>query len=220
MRVPKPLLLGHRGARRYKPENTLAAFDLALRHGCDGFEFDVRVTSDGHALICHDPAYADFPIASTPYTNRVMHELVEFESVIALYRSAFLDIELKVREAVPHVVAAVTKYGLKDSFVASSFLPEALRDLHAASSSMSLGLIADNAEALAEWKNLPVAYVLPEQDLLTPELLSEAQAAGKKVIPWTVNDPIRMQAFLEMGVDGLISDDTLLLRHTADAVTQ
>jgi glycerophosphoryl diester phosphodiesterase len=53
----RPLLLGHRGLRvpQAPPENTFAAFDLALQHGCDGFEFDVRLTGDGRAVICHDP---------------------------------------------------------------------------------------------------------------------------------------------------------------------
>ena len=48
-----PLLLGHRGARVGKsiPENTLASFDLALASGCDGFEFDVRLTADGQAVV-------------------------------------------------------------------------------------------------------------------------------------------------------------------------
>ncbi len=55
MTAARPLLLGHRGARRAAPENTLEAFDLALAHGCDGFEFDVRMTRDGRCVICHDP---------------------------------------------------------------------------------------------------------------------------------------------------------------------
>src|SRR5258707_13497727 len=50
----RPILLGHRGASKYLPENTFEAFDLALQHGCDGFELDVRRTSDEVALICHD----------------------------------------------------------------------------------------------------------------------------------------------------------------------
>jgi len=52
----RPLLLGHRGARAEKsiPENTLASFDCALAQGCDGFEFDVRLSADGQPVICHD----------------------------------------------------------------------------------------------------------------------------------------------------------------------
>ncbi|MCU1303492.1 MAG: glycerophosphoryl diester phosphodiesterase, partial [Candidatus Sulfotelmatobacter sp.] len=50
-----PLLLGHRGVRAEKsiPENSLPSFDLALAQGCDGFEFDVRLSADGQAVICH-----------------------------------------------------------------------------------------------------------------------------------------------------------------------
>ena len=61
----RPLLLGHRGARSLKtiPENTLASFDRALADGCDGFEFDVRLTSDGAAVICHDPETEGVEIA-------------------------------------------------------------------------------------------------------------------------------------------------------------
>src|SRR6266581_1694160 len=52
-----PLLLGHRGARAFTsiPENSFASFDLAIEQGCDGFEFDVRLTGCGRALVCHNP---------------------------------------------------------------------------------------------------------------------------------------------------------------------
>ena len=75
----RPLLLGHRGSRRglYPskrnsgvgwgsrgvPENTFAAFDKALRDGCDGFEFDVRLSADRRPVICHDPHLHGFDIA-------------------------------------------------------------------------------------------------------------------------------------------------------------
>ena len=62
---PKPLLLGHRGAKSYAPENTIEAFELALQHGCDGFEFDVRFTADAQAVICHDPKFNRVEIATS-----------------------------------------------------------------------------------------------------------------------------------------------------------
>src|SRR5438128_11652223 len=65
MAMRSPLLLGHRGARASKtiPENTLASFDLALERGCDGFEFDVRLSADGRAVICHDTKFSGLEIA-------------------------------------------------------------------------------------------------------------------------------------------------------------
>jgi glycerophosphoryl diester phosphodiesterase len=48
------LNIGHRGAAGEAPENTLAAFDLALREGADGIEFDVHQSSDGVPVVIHD----------------------------------------------------------------------------------------------------------------------------------------------------------------------
>lgn len=47
-------LIGHRGASQEAPENTLASFSRALDMGADGIEFDVQLTSDGHAVVVHD----------------------------------------------------------------------------------------------------------------------------------------------------------------------
>jgi glycerophosphoryl diester phosphodiesterase len=49
-----PLKIGHRGAAGEAPENTLASFELALRHGADGIEFDVQLSSDGVPMVIHD----------------------------------------------------------------------------------------------------------------------------------------------------------------------
>lgn len=48
------LNIGHRGAAGVAPENTLAAFDLALRQGAEGIEFDVHLSSDGVPVVLHD----------------------------------------------------------------------------------------------------------------------------------------------------------------------
>jgi glycerophosphoryl diester phosphodiesterase len=49
-----PIGFAHRGARAHAPENTIAAFELALRLGATGLESDVWVTADGEAVLDHD----------------------------------------------------------------------------------------------------------------------------------------------------------------------
>ena len=50
-----PLNIAHRGASGEAPENTLAAFNLALRQGAKGIEFDVHLSSDEIPIVIHDP---------------------------------------------------------------------------------------------------------------------------------------------------------------------
>ena len=102
-----PLLLGHRGARAFRhiPENTLESFELCLQHGCDGFEFDVRQSADGQAVICHDPTTRGMKIATTPSEELTLPTL---EQVLEKFSSrAFLDIELKVAGLEPQTLAAL-----------------------------------------------------------------------------------------------------------------
>src|SRR5438105_809616 len=104
-----PLLLGHRGARSTDapPENTFAAFDLALDSGCDGFEFDVRLTVDQEAVICHDATHAGVHISTATASDCA--GLCTLRSVFARYHvRAFLDIELKVPGLSGRVLADVT----------------------------------------------------------------------------------------------------------------
>src|ERR1700733_8255029 len=92
-----PLLLGHRGARAQKsvPENTVASFERALGGGGDGFEFDVRLTADGEAVVAHHAKVGSIEIARA--AGGTLAELPRLDQVLRGYqRSAFLDIELKV----------------------------------------------------------------------------------------------------------------------------
>jgi glycerophosphoryl diester phosphodiesterase len=50
----KPLIIGHRGASALAPENTIVAFERAMRDGADGIEFDVRLARDRVAVVIHD----------------------------------------------------------------------------------------------------------------------------------------------------------------------
>jgi glycerophosphoryl diester phosphodiesterase len=52
--LPRPTIFAHRGASAYAPENTLAAFELAVRQGADAIELDVKLCADGYVVVIHD----------------------------------------------------------------------------------------------------------------------------------------------------------------------
>src|SRR5207245_3684964 len=115
------LLLGHRGARAFTsiPENSFASFDLALEHGCDGFEFDVRLTGCGRAVVCHDPK-ADGITVSQATADQLLH-IPRLEDVLQGYgQRAFLDIELKVTGLESRVLNCLRDFRVEDDYVVSS----------------------------------------------------------------------------------------------------
>jgi len=213
------LLLGHRGARRYAPENTLSAFDLAIKHGAHGFEFDVRCTRDKRTILCHDPKLNRLTLRR--YTFKQIQESCNsggappcLEDVLERYgKDTFLNIEVKVRGIEPIVVELIRRYRPRQYFI-SSFRPGVVRRLHQLDSSLVLGALAQTRWQLRRWRVLPVTYVVPHYHLLTPRLLDKVHAAGKKVVTWTVNNPRQMRRAADLAVDAIISDDTRLLVQT------
>jgi glycerophosphoryl diester phosphodiesterase len=213
--MPRPLLLGHRGARAFKsiPENTLASFDQALADGCDGFEFDVRLTADDETLVIHDPQWGKAKIERT--TSKELPDLPRLRDVLKRYQaSAFLDIEMKVRGLERIIVDLFLRHRPHRGSVVSSFLPSALKALHDQDATIPLGLICETKTQLRLWTELPLGYVIPHQALVDPELVRKIKGAGKKIMVWTVNDPAEMRRFADLGVDGIISDDPALLCQT------
>ncbi len=229
----RPLLLGHRGARPRLPrlglrwpgapaENSLAAFEYALAHGCDGVEFDVRFTSDRRSALCHDPKFERREVARTEYSGldrrhpfeRRRAPMACLEDVLARFGSmSYLDIELKVAGQEETIVAAIKAHLPMYGFVVSSFLPEVLLRLHELDASLPLGFVCKHAEIARQWTRLPVSIFIPHYKLLSQAVVDEVHLAGLKIFTWTVNHQRDLVRLANWGVDGLISDDPKLLRR-------
>jgi glycerophosphoryl diester phosphodiesterase len=209
--MTRPLLLGHRGARASRPipENTLASFELCLQHGCDGFEFDVRRSADGQAVICHDPVVRGMEIAQKPAAALALPSLSEV--LRSFGRRAFLDIELKVPGLERQVIAALYEHPLQKGYVVSSFLPEVLTAIHEVDATITVGLLCENRDQLGLWQELPVGWVIPRFKLADRELIERIHDSRKKVMIWTVNGAEAMRQLARWGVDAIISDETELV---------
>ena len=207
--LTRPLLLGHRGLRSEKtvPENTFASFDLALARGCDGFEFDVRLSGDGRPVICHDDDVRGLSVARSSSKQLCLPLL---DDVLDRYRtSAFLDIELKVSGLENIAVDLVRASTPERGYVISSFIPEILSSINRLSFEIPLGLICETRAQLSQWRDLPVQYVILHSKLARQRVISEIQDAGKKVFVWTVNSNSTARKFIGWGVDGIVSDFAL-----------
>ncbi|MGA7293986.1 MAG: glycerophosphodiester phosphodiesterase [Terriglobales bacterium] len=209
-----PLLLGHRGARAFRqiPENTLDSFALCLRHGCDGFEFDVRLSADGEAVVCHDTSIGGMEIAYAVAKNLPVPTL---EDVLRQFAErAFLDIELKVAGLEAVTLAKLRKHSPRKGYVVSSFLPEVLAAMLDLDSAVPQGLLCESRAQLRGWREVATEWVIPQAGLVNRELVEEVHAAGKRVMVWTVNRAAQMRELAAWGVDGIISDETEVMMST------
>ncbi len=213
----RPLLLGHRGARKYAAENTFAAFDLALKHGCDGFEFDVRLSRDGVPIVFHDASVDTTPVKDLTHEQmaQLLPDLVTLHDVVERYHSrAFLNIELKTVGIEPQIVELLRKVVPQRGVVVSSFSLDVIYRMHRANAEVPLGYICEDQRLLAEWRELPVQHVILYHQWVDAEIAREITAAGKKLWAWTVNVDSAMLRHASLGADALISDDTKLLSKT------
>ena len=209
--MSRPLLLGHRGARASRdiPENSLASFERCLQHGCDGFEFDVRLSADGQAVICHDATSGGIRIENSPSKTL---RLPTLKQVLEQFSSlAFLDIELKVAGLERHTLSELGKHPPQKGYVISSFLPTVLTAIHDLNPSVPLGYLCETQGQLRGWRQFPAEWIVPRSDLISHELIHQIHDAGKKAMIWTVNRVDSMKEFAEWGVDAIISDQTKLL---------
>lgn len=223
----RPLLLGHRGARpvsRFRlsavaasvpAENSLDCFEYALASGCDGFEFDVRVTRDERLVICHNAWVGGYKVSASAFESlcaRNGAQLACLEDVLQAFRDrAYLDIEVKAPGGEELIVKAIRHRRPRCGYLLSSFLPKVLRRLHELDPALPLGYLCDRSYSTSLWRKLPIEAFLPHHKLITQALVEQVHARGRQIFTWTVNSEKELRQLAEWGVDGLISDDPKLL---------
>lgn len=189
----------------------MAAFDLALAAGCDGFEFDVRQASDGEAVICHDAKIGGREVSQTSSQELALPLL---RDVLERYRDrAFLDIELKVAGLEKVTLNLLREHPPRRGYVISSFLPEVLAAMHSVDAGVPLGLICETKKQLATWTRIPVQYLVLHRELVQGDAIAELRT-GVKIMVWTVNAALQMKQFASWGVQGIISDNPARLTNS------
>jgi glycerophosphoryl diester phosphodiesterase len=214
---PRPLVLGHRGAPRDAPENTLRSFALAMGQGADGVELDVRLARDGVPVVIHDPemegggrrvavAERDWPALQQLSASR----LPSFEQACswAAAAGAWVNVELKVPGAEGAVLAELRRTGLLPRCFLSSFDPEVVAEVgrRAPESVRFLLLEAWDVEAhrlVVESGAAGVCLAVDAADALALDVLHNEDLP---VVVWTVDGRSRMVELFRAGVAGIITD--------------
>ena len=237
-------ILGHRGASKDAPENTLAAFRLALEQGADGVELDARLCRSGEVVVFHDErlerltgatgrvtatSWADLarlevragPAGTAPGRIPLLSEVLE-----ALPRTALVNVELKSEDwngtRVADAAGALLEAGGHGAHaVVSSFDPRCLLRLALAHPRLRRGLLLDPDKPQLVQRHLALPLVgrdavHPEAGHLTEADVRRWHAGGREVAVWTVDDPEVARRLRTWGVDTCITNRPGALRAGLD----
>lgn len=224
-----PLIVAHRGASGYAPENTFAAFDRAVALGFPDIELDVHASRDGVPVVLHDADLGRTTDGSGRATELPFTALLgldagrwfapEFagqrvpalEQVFARYvAQARFTVEIKQAEAglEAKVLALLARYGLRGGAAIASFEPAVLRDLEPVAGSMPLifNVPVLTREAIVETLRLRASCVAAPIDTLTDEAVEEAADRGLQVGAWGVATRADAERAVALELDRIYCD--------------
>lgn len=226
-------IYAHRGASAYAPENTLEAFDLAVRQGAHGVELDVHLTKDGEVVVLHDEtidrtsdgcgAVAAMTLADAKRFH-FHNQMPGFEqAAIPTLREAFallkptalhVNVELKTDryayEGMPEkCLALAAEMGMADRVLYSSFNHQTLLQVKALDASAPCGIL------YGRYMERPIRYAVDHglqalhphfKHLLVPGFVRSAHKKKLLVNPWTVDEEADIRRVLRGGADIVITN--------------
>jgi len=243
--LPKPAIIAHRGASAYAPENTLAAFKLALEQGADAVELDAKLSADGQVVVIHDqtverttPASGnvrDFSFVELRKLDAGSHFDVAFkgesipgleEVFKAIGQLTIINVELtnyaSTGDKLPEKVAElVRRFHLNRRVIFSSFWVPNLIRIHRLIPEAPLGLLVGRGWR-GKWMQATLGRAFtyqsyhPEKTDVSSRLVQENHRRDRKVFVYTVNEEPELERMFQLGVDGVFTDDPPLARRALD----
>ncbi|HEY3052737.1 MAG TPA: glycerophosphodiester phosphodiesterase [Thermoanaerobaculia bacterium] len=196
------LIFGHRGSPNRFPENTLSSFDEALRAGADGFETDLRLLSDGTAILYHDDELGDRDVESLTTAELGAERLSDLAPyakrttmVLEVKRRGWEDVLLTHIAGWPNVIVA-------------SFDHSIIAELHRRGVSFPLGITTSGyiLDLAGYATRLGATWCFPAYRYVDAQLVTSLHERGIRVVPWTPNRAREWQELAALGCDGVITD--------------
>jgi glycerophosphoryl diester phosphodiesterase len=224
------LAMVHRGDHRIEIENSVAAFEAARSLGYRYIETDVRATAQGEIVMIHD-AKLDRVFGRSAKVSEIFAHLEDerliprLADVLAAFPSTYFNIDVKERRSARRVVATVLASGALDRVCIASFSPLRMRRVRqsaaggrifTAATPLEVGMLLvfgakRSFKMSAELVEVPMK--IGRFRVVTPRLIRLAHQRGLRVCVWTLNTAEEIDSALQLGVDGIMTDEPLLLKH-------
>jgi glycerophosphoryl diester phosphodiesterase len=233
-----PVIIGHRGASLYAPENTLAAFRLAVEQSAVAIEFDVKLTADEQVVVIHDPSVNRTTNGQGLVAKLTLDEMKRMDAgnwfssdfkgemiptleevFTAVGNKTLMNIELTNYMTpsdglVERVVTLVKLKGMENRVYFSSFLATNLTRARKLLPGCGIGYLVYAGRARLVQKLFQPAprwidSINPHHGSVTQRTVTHGHELGRRILVYIVNDPDEMRKLFTMGVDGIITDDPL-----------
>lgn len=212
-RTSVPLIIAHRGASADAPENTLAAFRLAIAQGADGLECDLRMSADGEIVISHDDSLRrtrEHPvrIAAETAVALAAYDVPTLAETLATVRGTLPLINLELKEPIPPDTLAASIGTWTDDIILSSFDTEIIEATRAALPHVPFWLLTRHGTnvAIAEAQRLGCVGINVWHQTATPRFIAHADRAGLPVSVWTLDDLRRAGILAGRGIAGITTN--------------
>lgn len=237
------MAFAHRGGAAHRPENSWRAFEHAVSLGYAYLETDARATADGTLLAFHDPALDRVTdqrgqVAKLPYETVAKariggsEPIPLIEDLLGSWPELRFNIDVKHAGSIVPLAKVLKRTRAFDRVCVTSFSGQRLRAAKAAIERPVCVAVTPAAVVALRYAGRPGAGLarrlarsgaqcaqVPEP-IATGPFIRTAQELGMHVHVWTLNTRAAIERVLDLGVDGVMTDDILLLRDVLTARDQ
>lgn len=226
-------IIAHRGASGSAPENTISAFKLALKYGCDGIELDVQQTLCGEIVVFHDWKLERTTNGKGSLRDKTLEELKELdcgswfsekfinekiptldEVLEIIPENILINIEIKEEyskeRGIEKKVLEILKKRKRSNIIISSFSHNILKNIYRINKEIKLGLLIGGSltDILMYIKMSGIKFFSyhPEKSFLRKEEVEVLSKEGIEINVWTVNDIEDAKILKLMGVTSVITN--------------
>ena len=214
----------HRGDTSIFLENTIEAFQSAISLGYQYLETDLRETSDGKIITFHDPNLkritgANITISETKFSDIRMRRLPSRETIPTIdelleeFPDSFFNMDLKVNQIEEKVLKKINSHNALERVCLGSFNSKTIKKINSLEPKIltSMGISQVIMYKFFQKKNLSKLIQIPTRwngiKVITKKFIDRLHNDGLKVHVWTVNKETEMQSLIDLGVDGIMTDN-------------
>lgn len=239
----KFIIMAHRGAVTSGVENTMGAFEGAIRARADYIELDILQTKDGKLAVIHDENLKrlsgknvnvyDLTLAQLQQIPLRVGEFSDYvpslDDVLERTKGKIkLNVELKThgheKNLVPIFVDTIRKHKAEKQIIVQSLDYELVQQVKKAAPDLTVGYVI--FATFAPLNRFEADFFVVEESFARPRLIRSAKMSGKPIYVWTVNDVDSVERFYTLGADGIITDiaaeaiDTIQILHQEEKLEQ